>query len=228
MSRNRYVCTEMTNEQNTIMNLAAIVPEIHNVVATIQIECEPIDIHRLSILLPYSTYDKSKFAAITIRLLEPTCTCLLFTSGKLVVTGAGSWEEALYTAYHVRDILKETHPGQSFEIVAYDVQNIVAHAEMGKGLFPPGGGDGSSTTSPPSSSLPAVMDLDAFYRDHFEECTYQRSMFPGLIYRPLSASVVLLCFSSAKVVITGGKSANQIFSEWERLVPVVARYVRPA
>lgn len=194
------------------MDVSAVVPEIHNVVATIQIECEPIDIHRLSILLPFSTYDKSKFAAITIRLLEPTCTCLLFTSGKLVVTGAASWEEALYTAYHVCALLRRTLPGQRFEIVAYDVQNIVAHAEMARAAPP-----GCASVS---------MDLNAFYRDNFEECTYQRSMFPGLIYRPLRASVVLLCFASAKVVITGGKSAAQIFSEWERLAPVVARYVR--
>lgn len=58
------------------------IPQIHNVVATIQIECDPINIHRLSQLLPYSSYDKAKFAAITLRLLQPTCTCLLFTSGE--------------------------------------------------------------------------------------------------------------------------------------------------
>ena len=184
-----------------------IVPEIHNVVATIQIECEPIDIQRLSVLMPYSTYDKAKFAAITIRLLEPTCTCLLFTSGKLVVTGASSWEEALLTAHHICDILRELHPGQQFRIIGYEVQNIVAHVEL-------------------PLSEGQTMELDAFYRDHCEECTYQRSMFPGLIYRPLRASVVLLCFSSAKIVITGGKSVDQIFSEWEKLRPVVMRYVR--
>ena len=58
------------------------VPQIHNVVATIQIECTPINIERLSQLLPFSSYDKAKFAAITLRLLNPTCTCLLFTSGR--------------------------------------------------------------------------------------------------------------------------------------------------
>lgn len=65
-----------------------MIPTIHNVVATIQIECDPIDIHRLSLLLPFSTYDKSKFAAITLRLLSPNCTCLLFTSGALSLLGS--------------------------------------------------------------------------------------------------------------------------------------------
>lgn len=31
-----------------------VIPVIHNVVATIQIECDPIDIQRLSVLLPFS------------------------------------------------------------------------------------------------------------------------------------------------------------------------------
>jgi transcription initiation factor TFIID TATA-box-binding protein len=192
----------MTSSNNNNIS----VPVIHNVVATIQIECDSIDIQRLSQLLPFSSYDKSKFAAITLRLLNPTCTCLLFTSGKLVVTGASSWEQALLTAYHVRDILIETYAGQTFEITAYDVQNIVAHVEI-----PLEKGE--------------ALDLDAFYADHFQECTYQRSMFPGLIYRPLHVSVVLLCFSSARIVITGGKSVEQIFSGWERFGPIVRRYV---
>jgi transcription initiation factor TFIID TATA-box-binding protein len=184
------------------------VPQIHNVVATIQIECEYIDIQRLSVILPYSSYDKSKFAAITLRILNPTCTCLLFTSGKLVVTGASSWEEALLTAFRVRDVLIDTHPGQGFRITAYDVQNIVAHVEL------------------PSTDAIRSMNLTMFYNDHCEECTYQRSMFPGLIYRPQHVPVVLLCFSSARIVITGGKSVSQIMDGWNKLAPIVARYMQ--
>lgn len=118
------------------------------------------------------------------------------------MTGASSWEEALLTAYNVRDILRHYYPGQRFRVVAYEVQNIVAHVEItGKKL-----------------------DLDAFYRDHEEESTYQRSMFPGLIYRPMGSPVVLLCFTSGRIVITGGKSTDHIFEGWEKLAPVVMRY----
>ena len=70
-----------------------------------------------------------------------------------------------------------------------------------------------------------TLDLEAFYRDHFEESTYQRSMFPGLIDHPLHAPVVLLCFTSAKIVITGGKSVDQIHDGWAQLAPVVTRYL---
>jgi transcription initiation factor TFIID TATA-box-binding protein len=208
----RHIISGPRNSATPMMEEGAlpdVTPTIHNVVATIQIECDPIDIQRLSVLLPFSSYDRTKFAAITLRLLNPTCTCLLFTSGKLVVTGASSWEEALLTAFHVKDILLDAHPGQTFRITAYDVQNIVAHVEV---PLPAGPG--------------AALDLEAFYRDHFEECTYQRSMFPGLIYRPRHVGVVLLCFTSARIVITGGKSVDQIMDGWRELMPVVMRYLR--
>lgn len=181
-------------------------PKIHNVVATIQIECEPINILRLSKVMPYSTYDKSKFAAITIRLADPVCTCLLFTSGKLVVTGASSWDEGLLTAYCVRDILRGICKGQKFEIVSYEVQNIVAHVDI-----PLGEGQ--------------RLDLDRFYSENAKEVTYQRNMFPGLIFRAIDNPIVLLCFTSGKVVVTGGKSTQHIQQGWKLLWPRVRQYI---
>ena len=40
-------------------------------------------------------HDRQKFAAITLRIAEPMCTVLLFTSGKMVLTGA----RASYSAW---------------------------------------------------------------------------------------------------------------------------------
>lgn len=181
-------------------------PVIHNVVATIQIKCKPLNISKLSRYLPYSTYDKSKFAAITIRLADPVCTCLLFTSGKLVVTGASSWDEGLLTAYCIRDILKNIYIHETFEISSYDVQNIVAHVDI-------------------PLKCGQKLDLDRFYSENSKEITYQKNMFPGLIFRAVNESVVLLCFNSGKVVVTGGKSVQNIHSGWKKLWPRIRQYI---
>ena len=183
-----------------------MIPVFHNVVATIQIECEPIDIAHLSQLLPYTSYDKKKFAAITIRLHSPPCTCLLFTSGKLVVTGAKSWDEALLTAYCIKDILSDAYPYGRFEIRDFQIQNMVAHVEL------------------PFDST-QTLNLNEFYSDHSSEITYQPRMFPGLIFRPLHSSLVFLCFSSGKIVITGGMSEDEIQSAWRATEPLVRRYI---
>lgn len=181
-----------------------MIPElfVHNVVATIQLESDYIDIERLGQTLPYTNYDRNKFAAITIRLSDPVCTCLLFTSGKLVVTGASSWTEGLLTAYCIRDILAKVFNGKVFNVISYDVQNIVAHVEIGHSL-----------------------DLESMYNDNSREATFQRNLFPGLIYRPLDQNIVLLCFKSGKVVITGGKSLTHIKGQWTLAWENVKNYI---
>ena len=48
----------------------------------------------------------------------------------------------------------------------------------------------------------------------------------GLIYRSTEAPVVLLCFYSGKVVLTGGKSLRDIEWGWNMLWKVVRRYIQ--
>ena len=57
-------------------------------------------------------------------------------------------------------------------------------------------------------------------------CTYQKNMFPGLIYRPHASPVVLLCFLSGKIVITGGKSEQDVMEGWRRLWPTLQVFVK--
>jgi hypothetical protein len=57
-------------------------------------------------------------------------------------------------------------------------------------------------------------------------CTYQKNMFPGLIYRPHASPVVLLCFFSGKIVITGGRTERDVAEGWRRLWPTVKVFVK--
>jgi len=182
-------------------------PIIHNIVSTSQIRSKGIDLAALSRLLPFSFYDKNKFAAITIRLRSPDCTALLFSSGKVVVTGARDFYECLLTSLHISQILRNSFPSQSFELVNCDIQNIVAHVEI-----PVGEG---------------VLDLQSLYSKLELNCMYQKTMFPGLIYRPEDSPVVLLCFYSGKVVITGGKTVRDVHEGWGKLWPTVKVFIRP-
>jgi TATA-box binding protein (TBP) (component of TFIID and TFIIIB) len=113
----------------------------------------PINLERLSLLLKNSTYDKKKFAAITIRYYavcdhqvlclmcqltikrelesrtcNPFCTALLFTSGKLVVTGVQSFYECILASLSIMNIINMVYPLQAFRVYNCVVQNIVAHS----------------------------------------------------------------------------------------------------
>ena len=89
------VCQEMRKRKYSVLTGESVVPEdaptpmVHNIVATCQINSTlaTLDLESIHAMLPFSFYDKRKFAAITIRLHDPACTTLLFSSGKTVVTG---------------------------------------------------------------------------------------------------------------------------------------------
>jgi len=89
------VCQEMRKRKYSVLTGESAVPEdaptpmVHNIVATCQINSTlaTLDLESIHAMLPFSFYDKRKFAAITIRLHDPACTTLLFSSGKTVVTG---------------------------------------------------------------------------------------------------------------------------------------------
>ncbi len=208
MRKRKY--SSLQNLQSTVpLTDGTPLPTVHNIVATSQIvsSIQILDLHRIHENLPFSFYDQSKFAAITVRLHEPDCTTLLFSSGKLVVTGCRSWYECVYASLFIATLLNECIPGHSFQLITCDVQNMVAHVET-----PVGNG---------------CLDLHGMYSRMALNCTYQRKMFPGLIYRPDASPVVLLCFFSGKIVITGGKTMEDVFSGWNRLWPTIQSFISP-
>jgi transcription initiation factor TFIID TATA-box-binding protein len=181
---------------------------IHNIVATTQISSNvlPLDLQHIADVLPNSHYDRQRFAAITIRMHAPTCTALLFTSGKLVLTGCRGWNECVLASMHIVRMLRRYMPFIEFYVVNNTIQNIVAHVAL---RLPPG----------------ARLNIEQMYDAHSVLCTYQPQLFPGLIYRPDNSPIVLICFHSGNIVVTGGRCLEDIDLGWRRLWPVVNRFV---
>lgn len=142
------------------------VANIHNLVGTAMIECSvnPLNLQYISRLLPNAIWDKQKFAAITIRLREPPCTTLLFTSGKMVLTGCRNFIECVLASHEIVRLLRRGIVSAKFKLKNVNIQNIVGNVDL--------------------CLKDKYIDLDRIYSEHNVFCTYQKSMFPGLIYRP--------------------------------------------
>ena len=203
-------CTEnLFAEQKYIMecNTQSNEAQVHNLVGTCRIgSClGSIDLPAVSNLLPNALFEKQKFAAITIRLGEPTCTVLLFTSGKMVLTGCKSLLDCILASKIVANLLRSGFPGTVFTLDVIKIQNIVGNAHV-------------------SMKANEVLDLQRFYKEFNIFCTYQPNMFPGLIYRPTSLPIVLLIFFSGKVVITGAKNMADVYSGWTHMLALLETY----
>ena len=105
---------------------------VHNLVGTAMIEkiFRILDLRTISRLLPNCVYDQQKFAAITIRIHRPSCTVLLFTSGKMVLTGCRSYMQCVLAAHEVVRLLRSASPGYFFRLRNVKIQNIVGNVDL--------------------------------------------------------------------------------------------------
>ena len=182
--------------------------QVHNLVGTCKVSSNmsSLNLEAVSNLLPNAVFEKQKFAAITIRLGKPTCTVLLFTSGKMVLTGCKSLLDCILANKIVSNMLTQGFPGNIFTLEDIKIQNIVENALV-------------------KMQKNESLDLPRFYSDFNIFCTYQPNMFPGLIYRPTSLPIVLLLFFSGKVVITGAKNMQDVYHGWKSILVTLQQYI---
>ena len=135
MRKRKYVALHAPYEGGSVESHP--IPRCHNIVSTSQLHvsgCEKgIDLARMARMFPFTSYDRRRFAAITIRLAQPQCTCLLFGSGKLVITGSTSFYACIVASQSVSRILRQVYPMSSVAVRTCVVQNIVAHVEFPQG-----------------------------------------------------------------------------------------------
>ncbi|MFZ8790560.1 MAG: TATA-box-binding protein [Acidilobaceae archaeon] len=169
--------------------------QIENIVATVILE-HPLDLSLIEIKLPEVDYNPDQFPGLVYRLEQPKITALIFKSGKMVVTGAKSVNQLVFAVKKIlKTLINKGIPIQGKPQI--QIQNIVA-----------------------SANLEAIIDLERAALA-LPGSMYEPEQFPGLIYRMEKPVVVLLIFSSGKMVITGAKREEEVVkavnSIYERL-----------
>jgi transcription initiation factor TFIID TATA-box-binding protein len=157
---------------------------IVNVVATASLD-QTLDLLTIMKTFMNVEYRPKRFPGLVFRLKRPKTTTLIFSTGKMVCTGAKSEKQARSA---VRKVVREL---KNSGIIILNtpkitIQNLVA-----------------------SANLHGKVDLEAA-ADIMENVMYEPEQFPGLIYRMADPKVVILIFASGKLVCTGGKSAEMV------------------
>jgi len=65
-------------------------PTLQNLVATANLNCTRLDLRKIAMGCRNAEYNPSRFPAVVMRIREPKTTALIFSKGKMVITGAKS------------------------------------------------------------------------------------------------------------------------------------------
>jgi transcription initiation factor TFIID TATA-box-binding protein len=165
--------------------------EIQNVVASVTLN-QRLDLQAIQNAFPEVEYKPAQFPGLVFRLAKPKTATLIFSSGKMVCTGAKSEEEAIKAVKTVVKLLKKYNFLIREEPII-EIQNIVASIDL----------KGQINLENAAQKLENVM--------------YEPEQFPGLIYRMSSPKVVILMFASGKLVCTGAKYEREVYEAINKL-----------
>lgn len=83
-----------------------IVPQLQNIVSTVNLCCK-LDLKKIALHARNAEYNPKRFAAVIMRIREPRTTALIFSSGKMVCTGAKSEDDSRLAARKYARIIQK-------------------------------------------------------------------------------------------------------------------------
>jgi len=178
-----------------------ILPTLQNIVATVNLDCR-LDLKTIALHARNAEYNPKRFAAVIMRIREPKTTALIFSSGKMVVTGAKSEDDSKLASRKYARIVQKL--GFTAKFTEFKIQNIVGSCDV---------------------KFPIRLEGLAYAHGHFS--SYEPELFPGLIYRMVKPKIVLLIFVSGKIVLTGAKIREEIYLAFESIYPVLTEFRKP-
>jgi transcription initiation factor TFIID TATA-box-binding protein len=158
---------------------------IQNIVASATLN-QRVSLKSIVEKFPQAEYSPRVFPGLVFRLKKPKTAILIFSTGKMVCTGAKSERQSRKAVMKVVENLK-----RNGIVIAgkpeIKIQNIVSSAILG-----------------------GIIDLEKTTYS-LEKTMYEPEQFPGLIYRMSDPKIVFLLFTSGNIVITGAKKEEEVY-----------------
>jgi transcription initiation factor TFIID TATA-box-binding protein len=152
-----------------------------------------IPLEKMAATLSNTEYNPEQFPGLVIRIKEPKTSALIFSSGKIVCTGARSMDKVHESIRKIIKSLEKINVKIKIE-PQVNIQNIVAAGSVG-------------------------MDLNLnVLAMKLENTEYEPEQFPGLVYKLPDLKATFLLFSNGKVVCTGTKSEEEVNKALDKLI----------
>ncbi len=168
--------------------------KVVNIVVSTSLQHD-IPLEKMASTLSNTEYNPEQFPGLVIRIKEPKTSALIFSSGKVVCTGARSMDKVEES---IKKIIKSLEKiGIKITIKPeIKIQNIVASGTVG-------------------------MDLNLnILAMKLRNTEYEPEQFPGLVYKLIDPEIkaTFLLFSNGKIVCTGTKSETEVNKALDKLI----------
>ncbi len=142
-----------------------------------------------------------------MRIRNPRVTALVFSTGKVVLTGAKSEHDSFQAAKIYFKTIQKIQEQSKLELTDFKIQNIVACGDAGFSI-----------------------KLESLKEQHmkFARCHYEPELFPGLIYKLEVPKVTLLIFTSGKIMLVGAKARKDVYVALQKIYPVLFTFRKQA
>jgi transcription initiation factor TFIID TATA-box-binding protein len=171
--------------------------QIVNIVVSSSLE-HTIPLEKMAATLSNTEYNPEQFPGLVIRIKDPKTSALIFSSGKIVCTGARSIQKVEESIQKIIESLLKI--GIKITIKPkITIQNMVGSGSIGMDL----------NLNSLAMKLPNTE--------------YEPEQFPGLVYKLIEAKATFLLFSNGKVVCTGTKSEAEARAALDKLVIILKK-----
>lgn len=160
--------------------------KIENIVASGAV-ADSIDLVEISKKIASCELNTKRFPGAVYRIEKPKIAALIFSSGKVVLTGIRN-NQALHDGLGVIMATLKEAGVNTYDVPRVAITNIVCSYDIGKYI----------------NLNKVVITLN------LENIEYEPEQFPGLVYRIKDPKIVALLFSSGKIILTGGKNLEDI------------------
>ena len=178
-----------TNQERTIT--------VVNIVISSSLE-QDIPLEKMAATLSNTEYNPEQFPGLVIRIKEPKTSALIFSSGKIVLTGARTMEDVESSIEKIIKSLKKINIDIKIK-PKVTVQNIVASGAIGMDL----------NLNTLAVKLPNTE--------------YEPEQFPGLVYKLRGTHATFLLFTNGKIVCTGTKTEEEVHKALDKLVDTLKK-----
>ena len=168
-----------------------------NIVISSALE-KDIPLEKMAATLSNTEYNPEQFPGLVLSIKEPKTSALIFSSGKIVLTGARTMEDVQKGIEAIIKQLKKLNINVTIK-PEITVQNIVASGNVG-------------------------MDLNLNVLGiKLPNTEYEPEQFPGLVHKLKGTNATFLLFSNGKIVCTGTKSEQQARDALDKLIETLKK-----